>query len=228
MEIEVIQNIMQYNKDEADINRILFKENKILVINLLSAPGAGKTSLIIETIKRLEPEIKIGVIEGDISSTHDAQKIKKLISPVVQINTGGTCHLNASMVSHALKKLDISNIDLLFIENVGNLICPVGFDLGEDFKIVLSSVSEGDDKPVKYPKIFIKANLVLLNKMDMINYSDFSLVFFKKKIKELNNKVDILEISCKSGEGFEAWIDWIIKYSKEKKILIKNLRIKYP
>jgi len=216
MEIEVIQNIMQYNKDEADINRILFKENKILVINLLSAPGAGKTSLIIETIKRLEPEIKIGVIEGDISSTHDAQKIKKLISPVVQINTGGTCHLNASMVSHALKKLDISKINILFIENVGNLICPVGFDLGEDFKIVLSSISEGDDKPVKYPKIFIKSNLVLLNKMDMINYSDFNMVFFKKKIKELNNSINILKVSCKSGEGFEEWIDWLKKHFKEK------------
>lgn len=216
MKIEVIQNIMQYNKDEADINRILFKENKILVINLLSAPGAGKTSLIIETIKRLEPEIKIGVIEGDISSTHDAQKIKKLISPVVQINTGGTCHLNASMVSHALKKLDISKINILFIENVGNLICPVGFDLGEDFKIVLSSVSEGDDKPVKYPKIFIKANLVLLNKMDMIDYSDFSLVFFKKKIKELNNLINILELSCKSGLGFEEWIDWLKKHFNKK------------
>ena len=216
MEIEVIENIMQYNKDEAEVNRVFFHKNKTLVINLLSAPGAGKTSLIIETIKRLEPEIKIGVIEGDISSTHDAQKIKKLISPVVQINTGGTCHLNASMVSHAIKKLDMSKINILFIENVGNLICPVGFDLGEDFKIVLSSISEGDDKPVKYPKIFIKANLVLLNKMDMITYSDFNMLFFKKKIKELNNSINILEVSCKSGEGFEKWTDWIKKHFKEK------------
>lgn len=216
MEIEVIQNIMQYNKDEADINRILFNENKILVINLLSAPGAGKTSLIMETIKRLEPKIKVGVIEGDISSTHDAKKIKKLINPVVQINTGGTCHLNASMVSHAIKKIDISKIDILFIENVGNLICPVSFDLGEDFKIVLSSVSEGDDKPVKYPKIFIKANLILLNKMDMLNYSDFNIKFFKKKIKGLNNSVTILEISCLTGEGFTIWIDWLIKHFNEK------------
>jgi hydrogenase nickel incorporation protein HypB len=216
MEIEVIENIMQYNKEEAEINRILFHKNKTLVLNLLSAPGAGKTSLIIETIKRLEPEIKIGVIEGDISSTHDAQKIKKLISSVVQINTGGTCHLNASMVFQAIKKLDISKINILFIENVGNLICPVGFDLGEDFKIVLSSISEGDDKPVKYPKIFIKSNLVLLNKMDMINYSDFNIVFFKKKIKELNNSINILKISCKSGEGFEEWTGWLKKHFKEK------------
>ena len=216
MEIEVIENIMQYNKDEAEINRVLFQKNNVLVINLLSAPGAGKTSLILETIKRLEPEIKIGVIEGDISSTHDAQKIKKLITEVVQINTGGTCHLNASMVSHALKKLDIPKIDILFIENVGNLICPVGFDLGEDFKIVISSVSEGDDKPVKYPKIFIKSDIVLLNKIDMLDCSDFDLVFFKKKINELNNKIDILKLSCKSGEGFEFWSDWLKNRFKEK------------
>ncbi|MHB1347057.1 MAG: hydrogenase nickel incorporation protein HypB [Candidatus Humimicrobiaceae bacterium] len=216
MEIEVIENIMQYNKDEAKINRVLFKKNNVLVINLLSAPGAGKTSLIIETIKKLEPGIKIGVIEGDISSTHDAQKIKKLINEVVQINTGGTCHLNASMVSHSLKKIDISKIDILFIENVGNLICPVGFDLGEDFKVVISSVSEGDDKPVKYPKIFIKSDLVLLNKIDMLDYSDFDLVFFKKKINELNNKIDILQLSCKSGEGLEFWSDWLKNRFKEK------------
>ena len=222
MEIEIIQNVMQYNKDEAENNRLLFKKNKILVINLLSAPGAGKTSLIIETIKRLEPEIKIGVIEGDISSTYDAQKIKKLISAVVQINTGGTCHLNASMISQALKKLDIPNINILFIENVGNLICPVGFDLGEDFKIVLSSVSEGDDKPVKYPKIFIKANLVLLNKMDMIDYSDFSIEFFKKKTRELNNSINILELSCKSSEGLAEWTEWLIKNFKEKTSIIKK------
>ncbi len=216
MEIEVIENIMQYNKEEAEINRAFFNKKKTLVINLLSAPGAGKTSLIIETIKRLEPEIKIGVIEGDISSTHDAQKIKKLIDPVVQINTGGTCHLNASMVSHAIKKLDMSMINILFIENVGNLICPVGFDLGEDFKIALSSVSEGDDKPVKYPKIFIKANLVLLNKIDMLDNSDFKMAFFNKKVKELNNTINILRLSCKSGEGFEDWTDWLKNRFKEK------------
>ena len=216
MEIEVIENIMQYNKEEAEINRAFFNKKKTLVINLLSAPGAGKTSLILETIKRLEPEIKIGVIEGDISSTHDAQKIKKLIDQVVQINTGGTCHLNASMVSHAIKKLDMSKINILFIENVGNLICPVGFDLGEDFKIALSSVSEGDDKPVKYPKIFIKANLVLLNKIDMLDNSDFKMAFFNKKVKELNNTINILRLSCKSGEGFEDWTDWLKNRFKEK------------
>src|SRR3972149_9086734 len=177
MEIEVIENVMQYNKDEAEINRALFKKNNVLVINLLSAPGAGKTSLIIETIKLFGNEYKIGVIEGDISSTHDAQKIKHLVDDVIQINTGGTCHLNASMVAHAISRLKLKNLDILIVENVVNLICPVGFDLGENLKVLLSSVTEGDDKPVKYPKAFIRANLVVLNKIDMMTYNDFEYDF---------------------------------------------------
>ena len=162
MKIEVVENVMQYNKEEADINRGLFKTNKVFVINILSAPGAGKTTLIMETIRRLGNKYNIGVIEGDISSTHDSEKIKSLTDDVVQINTGGTCHLNASMVAKAVEKLDIKKLDILFIENVGNLICPVGFDLGESSRLLLSSVSEGDDKPVKYPKAFVKTDLVIL------------------------------------------------------------------
>jgi len=209
MEIEVIENVMQYNKEEADVNRNLFNKNNVLVINLLSAPGAGKTSLIIETIKMLGNEYKICVIEGDISSTHDAQKIKHLIDDVVQINTGGTCHLNASMVAHAIARLNLKNLDILIIENVGNLICPVGFDLGEDFKVVLSSVTEGDDKPVKYPKAFIRASLVVLNKTDMMAYNDFEYAFFESKIKELNPNCPIIKVSCKTGSGLDDWADWI-------------------
>jgi hydrogenase nickel incorporation protein HypB len=209
VEIEVIENVMQYNKEEADINRNLFKKNNILVINLLSAPGAGKTSLIIETIKILGDKYKIGVIEGDISSTHDAQKIKRLTDNVVQINTGGTCHLNASMVAHAISRLNLKDLDILIIENVGNLICPVGFDLGEDFKIVLSSVTEGDDKPVKYPKAFIRANLVVLNKTDMMEYNEFDYNFFECKIKDVNPDCQIIKISCKTGRGLDDWSDWI-------------------
>ena len=158
MKIEIVENVLKYNKDQANLNRELFKKNNVLVINLLSSPGAGKTSLIIETIKRLKQKKNIGVIEGDISSTHDAQKIKEYISEVVQINTGGSCHLNATMVAKAVEKFNLENLNLILIENVGNLICPVGFDLGEDFKVVVSSVSEGDDKPVKYPPVFIKSN----------------------------------------------------------------------
>jgi len=217
MKIEIIENVMQYNKEEADLNRKIFRENKICVINILSAPGAGKTSLIIETIKRFKEKIKIGVIEGDISSTYDSEKIKTLTDDVVQINTGGTCHLNASMVAKAIEKLNIFKLDLLFIENVGNLICPVGFDLGEDRRIVLSSVSEGDDKPVKYPKAFVRTDLVVLNKIDLLPYSDFEMDFFNNKDKELNPIVQIINLSCKTGEGFKVWSHWIQNVLKNKK-----------
>jgi hydrogenase nickel incorporation protein HypB len=209
MKIEVIENVMQYNKAEAEINRKLFSKHGILVINLLSAPGAGKTSLILETIKRIGEKFTFGVIEGDISSTHDAEKIKKLIDSVIQINTGGTCHLNASMVASAIKRFNLDELDIIFIENVGNLICPVGFDLGENHKVVLSSVSEGDDKPVKYPKVFIRSDLVVLNKVDILKYSDFDYDFFKGKIKELNNKCPIISVSCKTGEGLDGWTRWL-------------------
>jgi hydrogenase nickel incorporation protein HypB len=211
MKIEVVENVMQYNKEEADINRGLFKASQVIVVNVLSAPGAGKTTLIMETIRRLGNKYSIGVIEGDISSTHDSEKIKSLTDDVVQINTGGTCHLNASMVAKAVEKLDIKKLDILFIENVGNLICPVGFDLGESYRLLLSSVSEGDDKPVKYPKAFIKTDLVILNKTDMLPYSDFNDDFFAGKIKELSPEIEIIRLSCKSGQGFDLWTDWVEK-----------------
>jgi len=210
VKIEVIENVLKYNKNHADKNRILFKENNILVLNILSSPGAGKTSLIIETIKRLKNKKRIGVIEGDISSTYDAEKIKKFTPDVIQINTGGTCHLNASMIAEAINKLKLKNLDIIIIENVGNLICPVGYDLGENYKILLSSVNEGDDKPVKYPPAFIKSNLILLNKMDLIEFSDFDESFFERKVSELNPDSKIIKISCKTGTGLDKWIDWVI------------------
>lgn len=209
MKIEVIENVLKYNKNQADKNRKKFKENNVLVLNLLSSPGAGKTSLIIETLKRLSVKKKIGVIEGDISSTYDAEKIKKFIPDIVQINTGGTCHLNATMVAEAVRKLNLKSLDIIIIENVGNLICPVGYDLGEDYKIVLSSVNEGDDKPVKYPPVFIKSNLILLNKMDLMEISDFNADFFEKKVHGLNPVSEIIKISCKTGSGMDRWIDWL-------------------
>ena len=209
MKIDVIENVMQYNKDEAELNRKRFKDNKVSVVNILSAPGAGKTTLIIETMKKLGSSINIGVIEGDISSTHDSEKIKEYTGNVVQINTGGTCHLNASMIAEAIKKLPLKELDLLFIENVGNLICPVGFDLGEKARMVLSSVSEGDDKPVKYPKAFVKTDLVVLNKTDMLKYSDFNMGFFNSKVKELNPATEIIALSCKTHEGFKRWEEWV-------------------
>jgi len=214
MKIEVIENVLKYNKDQAEKNRDLFKRKNILVFNLLSSPGAGKTSLIIETIKILAEKKNIGVIEGDISSTYDAEKIKKYTDDVVQINTGGSCHLNATMVSQALEKMNLDKLDIIIIENVGNLICPVGFDLGEDYKIVLSSVNEGDDKPVKYPPVFIKSDLILLNKMDLLEISDFKLDFFQDKVAELNPTGEIIKFSCKTGKGLKDWTDWVLKAVK--------------
>lgn len=208
MKIEVVENVLKYNKDQADKNRQLFSENHILVLNLLSSPGAGKTSLIIETLKRSKDK-RIGVIEGDISSTHDAEKIKNYIEDVVQINTRGSCHLNATMIEQAIEKLDLGKLDMIIIENVGNLICPVGFDLGEDHKIVLSSINEGDDKPVKYPPVFIKSDLCLLNKMDLLEISDFDMGFFESNLERLNPSSKKIKISCKTGQGLGEWIDWI-------------------
>ncbi len=214
MKIEVIENVLKYNEDQAEKNRELFKRKNILVLNLLSSPGAGKTSLIIETIKLLEDKKTIGVIEGDISSTYDAEKIKKYTDDVVQINTGGSCHLNATMVSQALKKMNLDKLDIIIVENVGNLICPVGFDLGEDYKVVMSSVNEGDDKPVKYPPIFIKSDLILLNKTDLLEISDFKLDFFQKKVYELNPAGRIIKLSCKTRKGLNIWTDWVLEAVK--------------
>ena len=210
MKIEVVENVLKYNKDQAEKNRDLFKRKNILVLNLLSSPGAGKTSLIIETIKILKDKKNIGVIEGDISSTYDAEKIKEYIDDVVQINTGGSCHLNATMLSQALEKMNLDKLDIIIIENVGNLICPVGFDLGEDYKVVMSSVNEGDDKPVKYPPVFIKSDLILLNKIDLMEISDFKLDFFQDKIAELNPTASIIKFSCKDTTGLSMWTDWIL------------------
>lgn len=215
MKIEVIENVLKYNKDQAEKNRELFKRHNILVLNLLSSPGAGKTSLIIETIKMLGEKKNIGVIEGDISSTYDAEKIKKYIDDVVQINTGGSCHLNATMVGQALEKMNLDRLDILLIENVGNLICPVGFDLGEDYKVVMSSVNEGDDKPVKYPPVFIKSDLILLNKIDLLEISDFKLEFFQDKVAEINPTGSIIKFSCKTGKGLDVWTGWILEAVKQ-------------
>ena len=215
MKIEVVENVLKYDKDQAEKNRGLFKRKNILVLNLLSSPGAGKTSLIIETIKKLKSKKTIGVIEGDISSTYDAEKIKKYTDDVVQINTGGSCHLNATMLFQALEKMDLDKLDIIIIENVGNLICPVGFDLGEDYKIVMSSVNEGDDKPVKYPPVFIKSDLILLNKMDLLEISDFKLDFFQDKVAELNPTGSIIRFSCKTGKRLPEWTNWILKIEKK-------------
>jgi len=209
MEIKVLQDILSANEALARNNRKLLDANGILAINIMSSPGAGKTSLILETINKLKGKAQIAVIEGDVASTIDADKVQKAGIPVVQINTEGGCHLEANMISKALSSLSLKDTDLLLIENVGNLICPAGFALGEHKKVMLLSLPEGDDKPHKYPAMFTQADVVVLNKIDLRSLVDFDVAAFHQAVTGVNIKAKIFEISCKSGEGLEEWLSWL-------------------
>jgi len=210
MEIKVIKDILGANDQIAQKNRQLFDSNKVFVVNVMASPGAGKTSVIMETIKRLKGKTRVGVVEGDISSSLDAEAISKEDVPVVQINTGGECHLDANMTATALGDLPLKDIDLLLIENVGNLVCPAEFSLGEDIRILIASTPEGDDKPFKYPLMFHEADVVLINKIDLLPYLKFDVDAFSKTIKGINRKVKIFPVSCTTGEGIEAWVSWLL------------------
>lgn len=219
MKVKVLKNIFNANEAIASKNKELFGKHKIFSINLMSAPGAGKTSLILQTIRKLKDTVKIAVIEGDIASRLDADKIKKEGIAVIQINTGGGCSLDANMISQALDNLPLTQIDLLLIENVGNLVCPAQFTLGEHKRVVISSLPEGDDKPVKYPIIFSEADAVVINKLDLLPYLDFNLDTFQKAIEGLNPKVKSFQVSSKIGTGIDKWCSWILaemKGSSEK------------
>jgi len=212
--IEVIQNILEANETIASRNQQLLDKHKVFAINIMSAPGAGKTSLILQTLTRLKDRLNMAVIEGDVASTVDAEKVQGEAKAVVQINTGNmpeSCSLMAAMIESALKDLPLDNIDLLLIENVGNLICPAEFTLGEHKRMVISSLPEGDDKPIKYPLIFIDANAVIINKMDLLPHVDFDIAAFRRSIAGLNPKVEIFQLSCKTGEGLERWCSWILE-----------------
>ncbi len=211
MRIRVLKNITSANDAIAAQNKDLLDSYHIIAINLMSSPGAGKTSVILQTIQYLRNKLRFAVIEGDIASKIDADKIDKQGIPVVQINTGGGCSLEAHMITSALKKLPLKNIDLLFIENVGNLVCPAGFALGEHKKVVISSIAEGDDKPIKYPIMFSLADAVVINKIDLLPLQEFDLVGFRKKITDLNPETTIFEVSCKSGEGIDNWCSWVLR-----------------
>ena len=210
MEIKVVKDILDANEQIAQRNRRLLDSSNLFAVNLMSSPGAGKTSLILETIKGLRGKIKIGVIEGDVSSSLDAEVIAKEGVPVVQINTGGGCHLDANMLSTALDNVPLKDIQLLLIENVGNLICPAEFTLGEHRKVLISSIPEGDDKPFKYPLMFHKADAVLINKIDLLPYLNFDTQAFSRTIKGMNEKVEIFPISCATGQGIEEWVSWLL------------------
>jgi len=212
--IEVIQNVLEANETIASRNQQLLDKHKIFAINIMSAPGAGKTSLILQTLARLKGRLDIAVIEGDVASTVDAEKVQSEAKAVVQINTRNmpeSCSLMAAMIESALKDMPLNNIDLILIENIGNLVCPAEFTLGEHKRVVISSLPEGDDKPIKYPLIFIDADAVIINKMDLLPYVDFDIAAFRRSITGLNPKVEVFQLSCKTGEGIEKWCSWILE-----------------
>lgn len=209
MRIPVVQKVLAANDLLADELRGRFRKAGVLVVNLMGSPGAGKTSLLERTIERAGGGIKIGVIEGDPATSLDADRIARFGTPVVQTNTGGGCHLDAAMVERALDRLDVSALDILVIENVGNLVCPSQFDLGEAYKIVVSSLPEGDDKVLKYPGTFSLASVVVLNKLDLLPHLRFNLPDFRRHISELNPRASLIELSCVTGEGLDRWMEWL-------------------
>ena len=212
--IEVIQNILEANETIANRNQQQLDNHKVFTINIMSSPGGGKTSLILQTLTRLKGRLNIAVIEGDVASTVDAEKVQGEAKSVVQINTRNmpeSCSLMAAMIESALREMPLDNIDLILIENVGNLICPSEFNLGEHKRVVISSLPEGDDKPTKYPLIFIDADAVIVNKMDLLPYVDFDIVAFRRSVEGLNPTAEIFQVSCKTGEGIERWCSWVLE-----------------
>ena len=209
MKINVVSKILEANERLAADNRKLFDSHGLLVINLMSAPGAGKTTLLVKTIKELGGQLRIGVIEGDIQGTYDAEQIGALDVPVVQINTGGACHLDANMISESVKGLTLEDLDILIIENVGNLVCPAEFNVGEHMKVMLLSLTEGHDKPLKYPLMFQESSALLVNKMDLRPYVDADPEKIKKDAISLNPQINIFEVSCKTGDGISQWTGWL-------------------
>lgn len=215
--ISVVKQVLDANDRIANENRALFDRKRIFVINLMSSPGAGKTTLVEKTIWALRDKYRIGVIEGDIQDTYDADRIAALDIPVVQINTGGGCHIDADMVREALADLDLDSLDLIINENVGNLVCPAEFRIGENAKIMLLSTPEGADKPSKYPLMFHESSVLLISKMDLVPYVDFDLEKAKRDARVINKDLIIIEVSCKTGDGLEEWFRWIAAQIEEFK-----------
>jgi len=212
IKVPVVEKIFSANDRMAAINRKKLDQQLVFALNLMASPGAGKTSFILETIKRLNGQKIIGVIEGDTAPvTIDADKISAAGMPAVQINTGGDCHLDAAMVSDGIDQLPLSEIDLLIIENVGNLICPAAWDLGTHKNILIASVPEGDDKPYKYPNIYRGLSVLIINKTDLLPYINFNMDYFRAGVEMLNPGLVTFALSCKTGEGFDAWIDWLVQ-----------------
>ena len=210
-QIKIVRNLLASNDQAAERNRERFQAAGILAVNVIAAPGAGKTSLIVRTLAALAGRARIGVIEGDIAGSIDTEKVLAAgARDAVQINTGGGCHLEAGMVQQALGELDLDQLDIVLIENVGNLVCPTHWALGEQIKLCLSSAAEGHDKPIKYPEIFAASDAIVLNKIDLIELVDFERDLFYESVRALNPQAPIFEVSCRSGQGMAAFGDWIV------------------
>lgn len=215
MKIQVVKNILEANERIAQENRKLFQKENVAVINLMSSPGSGKTSLLERTIDAVADRIHMGVIEGDIQSTRDAERISEKGVQAVQINTDGACHLDGNMIRDALATFDLSQLDLLVVENVGNLVCPAEFNVGEDHKVMILSVTEGEDKPEKYPLMFHESSVLLINKIDLLPYVDCNVEVIRDISLRINPNLAIFEISCKTGEGIDQWADWLLQLIKK-------------
>lgn len=220
-EIKVVTNILQTNDEITAKNKSILDEKGIYVVNLMSSPGSGKTSLLERIIVKLKNDINIAVIEGDIYTIKDAERIEAQGVPVVQINTGGACHLDGEMIKGAINALPLDNIDLLVIENVGNLVCPAEFEIGEDIKICVLSTTEGNDKPLKYPLMFEKSGAVILNKLDLIEFTNFDKEEFYRDIKSLNANMATFETSCVKNQGIDEICSWLVSKIQNKKIKVK-------
>ena len=213
--IPIVEKILSANDRLALENREIFDAAKIFTINIMASPGAGKTSIIEKTVSALKGKLNIGMINGDIATSFDADRASAAGASAVQINTGGDCHLDAVMLHSALNKIDLSSLDLLIVENVGNLVCPAEFQLGTHKNILVASIPEGDDKPYKYPGMYRGVDVVIVNKMDLLPYVTFNLPFFKKGIEILNPGVTQFELSCRTDEGLGDWFDWLLRNSSD-------------
>lgn len=209
MEIKVVEKVLKVNDELAQSVRDRLEAAGVRCINMISAPGSGKTSLLESAVKALDGRLRLSVIEGDPDTTLDAERIAACGAPVVQINTAGGCHLEANLVLRALDQIDLAQTDLLVIENVGNLVCPVSFDLGENRRVAVVSTTEGHDKPAKYPKLFRCADVVVLNKIDLLPYVDFRVDVFLDYVERLRPGVPVLQVSCRTGDGIGEWAAWL-------------------
>jgi len=210
IKVPIVEKLLDANDQVAELNRRLLDEAGVLAINIMASPGAGKTSLILQTIRALSAEYRLAVIEGDTAPvTIDSDKVSALGVPAVQINTGGDCHLDAVMLRAGLAQLNLADLDLLIIENVGNLICPAAFKLGSHLNVLVASVPEGDDKPYKYPNMYRGLNVLIINKIDLLPYIDFNMDYFRQGVELLNPGLLTFPLSCKTGEGMDLWLDWL-------------------